>query len=100
MDTSQPPSAAKQASMKVGFVGFGAMAQNMAGRLRSAGFATVASDPAHREAEVGGVALLKDAASLAREVDAVVVSVPADAALQPATLAPTARCTAHGAANC
>ena len=58
MDTSQPPAAARRASMKVGFVGFGAMAQKMAGRLRSAGFATVASDPAHHGAEIGGVAVI------------------------------------------
>ena len=67
---------------RLGFVGFGAMASNMAPRLRDAGYAVVVFDPAHHGAEIDGYPLLKDAASVAREAEIVIVSVPADAALE------------------
>ncbi len=66
----------------LGFVGFGAMARKMAPRLRDAGYAVVVFDPAHQGAEIDGYPLMKNAASVAREVDVIIVSVPADAALE------------------
>lgn len=69
-------------SKKLGFVGFGAMARKMAPRLRDAGYAIVAFDPAHQEDAIDGFPLLKSAASVARETDVIIVSVPADAALE------------------
>ncbi len=74
---------------KVGFVGFGAMAKPMATRLREAGFDVSAFDPGLQEKEVNGFRLVADAATLAREVDAVIVSVPADAALAKASEGPS-----------
>jgi len=73
---------------KVGFVGFGSMAKLMAKRLVNADFDIVAFDPQYHQQELDGVKLFPDAASLAREVDAVIVSVPADAALEQASEGP------------
>ena len=61
------------------------MASKMAPRLRDAGYAVVVFDPAHHGDEIDGYPLLKDAASVAREVETVIVSVPADAALEQST---------------
>jgi 3-hydroxyisobutyrate dehydrogenase-like beta-hydroxyacid dehydrogenase len=58
------------------------MAQKMAPRLRDAGYNIVVFDPAHHGADIGGYKLMKNAASVAREVETVIVSVPADAALE------------------
>ncbi len=69
-------------SKRLGFVGFGAMARKMAPRLRDAGYAIVVFDPAHHEETVDGFPLLKSAASVARETEVIIVSVPADAALE------------------
>ena len=66
---------------QVGFVGFGAMARKMAGRLREAGYDVIAFDPGHK-GKVDGFQMIDTAASLASQVDAVLVSVPADAALE------------------
>ena len=68
--------------IRLGFVGFGAMASKMASRLRNAGYAVVVFDPAHHGDEVDGYPLRKDAASVAREAEIIIVSVPADAALE------------------
>ncbi len=73
---------------KVGFVGFGAMAMPMAARLREAGFDVSAFDPRLQGKEVDGFPLVADAAALAREADAVIVSVPADDALAKASQGP------------
>lgn len=67
---------------KLGFVGFGAMARKMAPRLRDAGYAIVVFDPAHHEDAIDGFPLLKSAADVARESEVILVSVPADAALE------------------
>ena len=67
---------------QLGFVGFGAMARKMAPRFSNAGFGVVVSDPAHHGGEVDGYPLLEDAASVARKSDVVIVSVPANAALE------------------
>lgn len=67
---------------RLGFVGFGAMAGRMAARLRTAGYTVIAFDPGQKNAEVDGVQMVGSAASLAGQVDAVLVSVPADAALE------------------
>ena len=64
------------------------MAKPMAARLRDAGFSVIAFDPDYQEKEVDGFRLVADAAALAREVDAVIVSVPADAALAKASEGP------------
>ncbi len=69
-------------SKKLGFVGFGAMARKMAPRLRDAGYTIVVFDPAHHEDAIDGFALLKSAAAVARETEVIIVSVPADAALE------------------
>jgi 3-hydroxyisobutyrate dehydrogenase-like beta-hydroxyacid dehydrogenase len=69
----------------VGFVGFGAMAQRMAARLRDAGHTVSAFDPAEHGEEAHGFKLVQSAAALARNAGAVIVSVPADAALHEAT---------------
>ena len=75
--------------MKLGFVGFGAMARPMAARLRGAGFSIVLFDPAyHGKEEVDGFKLLADAKAVAQEVGstgAIIISVPNDAALAAAT---------------
>ena len=64
------------------------MAKPMAARLRDAGFSVIAFDPDYQEKEVDGFRLVANAAALAREVDAVIVSVPADAALAKASEGP------------
>ena len=69
-------------SHNLGFVGFGAMARKMAPRLRDAGYVVVVFDPAHHGDDIDGYKLMKNAASVAREVETVIVSVPADAALE------------------
>ena len=69
----------------LGFVGYGAMAQRMAGRLRAAGHSVAAFDPGQKGDELDGVRLVDSAASLARQVEAVLVAVPADAALGQST---------------
>ena len=73
---------------RLGFVGYGAMAQKMAGRLRAAGSSVAAFDPGQQGDELDGVRLVDSAASLARQVDAVLVAVPADAALERSTEGP------------
>ena len=67
---------------RLGFLGFGAMASKMAPRLRDAGYAVVVFDPAHHGDKIDGYPLLKDAAAVARQAETVIVSVPADAALE------------------
>lgn len=67
---------------QLGFVGFGAMARKMAPRLRDAGYNVVVFDPTYHEHTVDGYPLMKNAAAVAREVQVVVVSVPADEALE------------------
>lgn len=69
---------------KIGFVGFGAMSERMAARLRDASFTVLAYDPGKEGASVGGFPLTDTAATLAREADAVLVVVPNDAALHEA----------------
>ncbi len=64
------------------------MAKLMAKCLTDAGFAVVAFDPAQHGPELDGIKLFPDAAALAREVDAVIVSVPADSALEQSTEGP------------
>jgi 3-hydroxyisobutyrate dehydrogenase-like beta-hydroxyacid dehydrogenase len=66
----------------LGFVGFGAMARKMAPRLRDAGYVVVVFDPAHHGDDIDGYRLMKNAAAVAQEVETVIVSVPADAALE------------------
>lgn len=66
----------------LGFVGFGAMARKMAPRLRDAGYRIVVFDPAHHEDAIDGFPLLKNATAVAGETDVILVSVPADAALE------------------
>ena len=66
---------------QIGFVGFGAMAQKMAKRLRKADYDVIAFDPGHK-GEVDGFRIVDSAALLVSQVDAVLVSVPADAALE------------------
>ena len=61
------------------------MARRMAARLRDAGHQVSAFDPAEHGEEAHGFKLARSAAALAGGVDAVVVSVPADAALHEAT---------------
>lgn len=73
------------AQTKLGFVGFGAMAKPMAARLRDAGFSIVVFDPADHGQEINGFKLLPGAASVAKEVGAVIVSIPNDAALEAAS---------------
>ena len=67
---------------QLGFVGYGAMAKWMARRLRDAGHTVTVYDPAFQGDNVDGFALMKNPASVACEADAVIVSVPADAALE------------------
>ncbi len=67
---------------KLGFVGFGAMARKMAPRLRDAGYSIAVFDPAHQDETVDGFPVLKSAADVARQTEAIIVSVPADAALE------------------
>ena len=69
----------------IGFVGFGAMPSRMAERLRKASFSVVACDPSHPEGEVDGFRMMPSAKALAQEVDAVLVCVPNDAALETST---------------
>ena len=66
----------------VGFVGFGAMARKMAPRLRNAGYVVTVFDPAHHGHDIDGYPLRESAAAVAQEADIVIVSVPADAALE------------------
>ena len=65
---------------RIGFVGLGAMGEAMARSLRKAGFDVAASVHRHRDAlerlRADGVREAADPASLAREADAVVISVP------------------------
>jgi 3-hydroxyisobutyrate dehydrogenase-like beta-hydroxyacid dehydrogenase len=73
---------------KLGFVGYGAMASRMAGRLRNAGFGIVATSPHHTTGEVDGTRMLANAMLVAREADVVLICVPADEALLHATEGP------------
>lgn len=66
---------------RVGFVGFGAMAQRMATRLRDAGYQVNAYDPNFNGQAVEGFDMVASPADLARAVDVVIISVPADNAL-------------------
>ncbi len=74
--------------LRLGFVGFGAMSHRMAARLRDAGHPVTAFDVAHDGGEVDGFPLTDGAASLARQVDAILVTVPNDAALHESMIAP------------
>lgn len=67
---------------KLGFVGFGAMPQKMARRLRDASFSVIAFDPAHSDRQFDGFDLVDSPKSLAQRVDAVLICVPNDAALE------------------
>lgn len=67
---------------KLGFIGFGAMAQRMAARLTAAGYDVVANDRSHDGGTVHGTRMIATAAELAGAVDVVLVSVPADEALE------------------
>ena len=69
----------------IGFVGFGAMPSRMAARLSKASCSVVAFDPSHPEGEVDGFRMMPSAKALAQEVDAVLVCVPNDAALEMST---------------
>ena len=77
-----PEAAPKQPGViaRVGFVGLGAMGEPMARSLRRAGFEVAASVHRRREALDGlravGVAEAADPAALARDADAVILSVP------------------------
>ena len=75
-------------NLRLGFVGFGAMSRRMAARLRDAAYPVIAFDVAHDGGEVDGFALTDSAVSLAREVDAILVTVPNDAALHQSMVAP------------
>ncbi len=69
----------------VGFIGFGAMAQRMAANLRKQGIATVkAFAPSQRTGERAGTPMSDSIAALVADVDAVIVSLPADEALDAA----------------
>ena len=74
-------------NLRIGFVGFGAMPSRMAARLRDAGHPLIAFDPAHHGGEVDGFAMTHSPASLAKEVDAILVAVPNDAALHKSMIA-------------
>jgi 3-hydroxyisobutyrate dehydrogenase-like beta-hydroxyacid dehydrogenase len=67
---------------RLGFVGFGAMPRRMAVRLRDASHAVIAFDIAHPAGELDGFRLSKSPHSLAQEVNAVLVCIPDDHALQ------------------
>lgn len=75
-----PEAAPKGPLVTVGFVGLGAMGEAMARSLRKAGFDVTATVHRRREAlerlRADGVAEAADPAALARECDAVVISVP------------------------
>ncbi len=73
---------------RLGFVGFGAMSKKMAAHLSESGFSVVAFDPAYKEEQVDGFRLMANAAAVAREVDAVIISVPSDVALEMAVEGP------------
>ena len=60
---------------KLGFVGFGAMPQRMAVRLRDASHSVIAYDAAHDGGEVKGFRLTCSPAALAGQVDALLVAV-------------------------
>ena len=70
---------------KLGFIGFGAMPRRMAARLRDASYPVIAFDIAHPTGELDGFALSASPEALAREVDAVLICVPNDAALEAST---------------
>ena len=73
---------------RLGFIGFGAMPRRMAVRLREASYSVTAFDISHDGGEVDGFALADSAASLARQVDAILIAVPNNAALHQSTVAP------------
>ena len=63
----------------VGFIGFGAMAQRMAVHLREKGIKTVkAYAPSQTSGERAGTPMAASIAALVADVDAVIVSLPAD----------------------
>ncbi|USI73916.1 NAD(P)-dependent oxidoreductase [Sphingomonas morindae] len=68
-------------NMKLGFVGFGAMPKRMAARLRDAGFQATVFDPYLKPDAIEGFKSVDSAPDLAREVEAILVAVPNDAAL-------------------
>lgn len=73
----------------VGFIGFGAMAQRMAANLRKQGIATVkAFAPSQREGERAGTPMSASLGALVADVDAVIISLPADEALDAAMYGP------------
>jgi 3-hydroxyisobutyrate dehydrogenase len=74
--------------MKLGFVGFGAMSRRMAVRLRDAGFPSTVFDPYVKGDSLDGFASVGSAAALAEQVDAILVTVPNDAALRQSMVAP------------
>ena len=67
--------------VKLGFVGFGAMLLRMAKRLQDTAHSVVAFDPGHEGSTYEGFPLAESASALARQVDAVLICVPNDAAL-------------------
>jgi 3-hydroxyisobutyrate dehydrogenase-like beta-hydroxyacid dehydrogenase len=73
--------------MKLGFIGFGAMSKRMAARLRDAGFTAMVFDP-FVSADIDGFPSVDSASSMAKQVDAILVAVPNDAALRQAMIAP------------
>src|SRR5450759_3662179 len=73
-------------SMKVGFIGLGAMGAPMAERVVKAGFATFTTFHKRREAAdslvAKGATLLASPAEVARAADTVITILPADAELR------------------
>ena len=67
---------------KLGFVGFGAMARRMAARLRDASYSVIAFDVAQPGGELDGFSLVASPGILTQQVDAILVCVPDDHALQ------------------
>ena len=73
--------------LRLGFVGFGAMACRMAARLRDASYPVIAFDVASGGGGVDGFPLTGSPAALAGKVDAILIAVPNDAALHQSMIA-------------
>jgi 3-hydroxyisobutyrate dehydrogenase len=67
---------------KLGFIGFGVMAQCMAVHLRDAGYTVVAFDAAYCSGQLDGFHMLESSHTLARQVAVVLICVPDDKALR------------------